>query len=200
MDNHDDEQIKQNIKDLLLYCAKLRPYMAFYNMQIKVCNATAHHILKNEVDIIIPKFHEGQKNKRGIFSAIISGFIGLAFKGISSFLHHKRHRALHKAVKAMSISTDTKRNKLMHLVNTLIMYRIYNAKTLENLVKTVHDLHNRQTLYKGLFAGQTLAAYEAYSQMHATHEIQHCVINTMLYLQMIKDKYIEIYNEFILQL
>ena len=34
---------------------------------------------------------------------IISGFIGLAFKGISSFLHNKRHKALHKAVKTMSI-------------------------------------------------------------------------------------------------
>ena len=34
---------------------------------------------------------------------IISDFIGLAFEGISSFLHHKRHKALHKAVKAMSV-------------------------------------------------------------------------------------------------
>ena len=59
-------------------------------MQIKLCNATAHHILKNEVDLILPKFYEGWKNKRGIFSAIITGFIGLTFKGISSFLHHKR--------------------------------------------------------------------------------------------------------------
>ena len=134
------------------------------------------------------------KNIRGIFSAVITGFIGLAFEGISSFLHHKRHKALHKAVKAISISTDTQRNKLMHLENTLVMYGIYNAKTLEHLVKTVHALHSRQTLYEGLFAGQTSAAYEAYLQMHDTHRIQHYVVNTMLYLQMIKDKYIEIYN------
>ena len=26
--------------------------MAFYKMQIKACNATVHHILKNEVDLI----------------------------------------------------------------------------------------------------------------------------------------------------
>ena len=32
LDDQDDEQIKQNIKDLLLYCVKLRPYMAFYKM------------------------------------------------------------------------------------------------------------------------------------------------------------------------
>ena len=91
------------------------------------------------------------------FSAIITGFIGLAFEGISNFLHQKSHKALHKAVKAMSISMDTQRNKLMHLEKTLVMYRIYNAETFENLVKTVHALHSRQTLYEGLFAGQTSA-------------------------------------------
>ena len=55
----------------------------------------------------------------------------------------------------MSISMDMQRNKLMHLENTLVMYGIYNAETLENLVKTVHALHNRQTLYESLFTGKT---------------------------------------------
>ena len=56
-------------------------------------------------------------------------------KGIPSFLHHKRHKTLHKAVKAMSISRDAQRNKLVHLENTLVMYRIYNAETSENFSK-----------------------------------------------------------------
>ena len=60
---------------------------------------------------------------------------------------------MHKAVKAMSVTTDMQRNKLMHLENTLVMYGIYNAKMLENLVRTVHALHSRQTLYKSLFTG-----------------------------------------------
>ena len=52
---------------------------------------------------------------------IISGFISLMFTGISSFLHNKRHKALHNAVKAMLMQTDIQRNKLMHLENTLVM-------------------------------------------------------------------------------
>ena len=36
LDDQDSEEIKQNIKDLLFYCNKLRPFMAFYKMQIKV--------------------------------------------------------------------------------------------------------------------------------------------------------------------
>ena len=51
LDDQDNDQIKENIKDLLLYCVKLRPYMTFYKMQIKAFNNTTHHILKNEVDV-----------------------------------------------------------------------------------------------------------------------------------------------------
>ena len=63
LDDQDNNQIKENIRDFLLYCAKLRPYMVFYKMQIKAHNNTAHHILKNEVDLILPKFPKGQKVK-----------------------------------------------------------------------------------------------------------------------------------------
>ena len=107
LDNQNNELIKQIIKDLLLYCAKLS--MAFYKMQFKACNITAHHILKNAVHLILPKFYEGQKSKRGILSALISGFIGLAFEGISSFLHHKIHNVLHKPGKSMSVLMDAQR-------------------------------------------------------------------------------------------
>ena len=166
LDDQNNDQVKENIRDLLPYCAKVRPYMAFYKMQINAHNKTAHHILKSKVDIILPKFPKGRKSKRGIFSAIISGFVGLAFKGISSFLHNGRHKALHKAVSAMSIKTDIQRNKLMHFEKTLVMYGVYNAETLERHVKTVHMLHSRQTMYESPFAGKTSAAYEYYSQMH----------------------------------
>ena len=50
--------------------------MVFYKMQINACNKTTHHILMNEVDIILTKFSKCRKNKRGKFSAIISGFVG----------------------------------------------------------------------------------------------------------------------------
>ena len=85
LDDDDNKQIKTNIKDLITYCVKLRPHIAFYKMQMNACNKTVHHILKNEVDIPLPKFPDGRKSKRGVFGAIISGFVGLAFEGISSF-------------------------------------------------------------------------------------------------------------------
>ena len=64
LDDQNNDQIKENIKDLLLYGAKLRPYMAFYKTQIKAHNNTAHHILQNEVNLILPKFPKTQNIKK----------------------------------------------------------------------------------------------------------------------------------------
>ena len=75
LDDNNNKEIKTHINDLVAYCIKRRPYMTFYNMQINACSKTAHHILKNEVDLILPKFSEGRKSERGIFSTIISGFV-----------------------------------------------------------------------------------------------------------------------------
>ena len=81
-----------------------------------------------------------QRNKRAIFVTIISGFLGLAFEGMSSFLHQTRHKALQKAVKLMSLTTDAQRNKLMHLESLLIMYGVYNVETLAKLVSNGKSL------------------------------------------------------------
>ena len=80
------------------------------------------------------------------------------------------------------------------------MYGVYNAESLEKLIKTVHTLHSRQSIYEKLFAGQITKAHEYYSQMQGDHGVQHYVINSMLYLRTIKDKYIELYKKFISQL
>ena len=100
----------------------------------------------------------------------------------------------------MSISTEAQRNKLMHLENSLIMYGVYNMETLENLVKTAHDLHSCQLLVEDLIAGQKVAAYEIYSNLQNAHGVQHYMMNVLLYLCTIKEKYIAVYNEFITQL
>ena len=53
--------------------------------------------------VILLKFPKIRKERRGIITSLISCFIGLAYEGISSFLHSRRHKAIHKAVKAWKI-------------------------------------------------------------------------------------------------
>ena len=52
-------------------------------MQIKVHNNTAHHILKNEVDLILPNFPKDERAKEEFLVQLFQCFIGLTFKGIS---------------------------------------------------------------------------------------------------------------------
>ena len=83
----------------------------------------------------------------------------------------------------------------------MVIYGVYNVETLEKkLIKTVHALHSRQSMYEKLFTGQITQTYEYYPQMHGDCGIQHYAINSMLYLRTIKRKYIEMYIEFISQL
>ena len=113
---------------------------------------TAHNILRNETNLMLPQVP--RKQKLGIITTIVSSFIGLAYEGIPSFLHHKCNKALHKAVKAMDSKTTIQHNKLIQLENSMHMYGIYNAKTLEQLIDAVHKIHNTTSSHKRIFAGQ----------------------------------------------
>ena len=129
------EEVKQHNLDLVTYCRKIGSHIQFYKHQINSLNETDHHILKNEVDLIFLQFPTNRKQKRGVFTSLITGFIGLSYEDISSFLHNRSHKALHKAVKAMETKINIQCNKLIHLEDSMIMYGVCSAETLEKLMK-----------------------------------------------------------------
>ena len=71
----------------------------------------------------------------------------------------------------MDNKTNIQHNKLMQLENSMLMYGVYNAETLENRTFYVHSLG-----------------------------LHHYSINSLLYLGTIQDKYIALYRELITQL
>ena len=85
-------------------------------------------------------------------SSVISN---LAFEGTSSFLHDKRHRALHNAVKVIEKRVDMQHNRVYHLEDTMIMYGKYNSDTLVDLFETVHKMHHVTTWKEKIFVGTT---------------------------------------------
>ena len=87
---------------------------------------TARNIIENEINLILPQIP--RKQKCGIITTLVSSFIGLTYEGISSFLHHKQNKALHKTVRAMDSKTTIQHNKLMQLENSMLMYGIYKQK------------------------------------------------------------------------
>ena len=139
------------------HCKRIAPYVEFYKKQIKYYNCTAYEILQNKVGLILPIFAIDKRPKRGIITTILgsiaSGVISLAYEGISSFPHRKRHKALHKAVKVTEKRTDMQCNMVYHLEETMIMYGTYNSDMLMDLIETVHKMHNFTTLRIKIFAG-----------------------------------------------
>ena len=97
---------KQFISYVIVYYRNIVPFMHYHIEQISSFNSTAHNILTNEILLILPKLPKIRKEKRGIIISLISGYIVLAFEGISSFLHNRRHKALHIAVRAMETKVN----------------------------------------------------------------------------------------------
>ena len=85
------------------HCKRIPPYIEVYKKQIGYYNCTAYEILQKKTGLILPTFTIDKRQKGDIIATVLgsiaSGVIGLAYEGISSFLHHKRHKAFHKAVK-----------------------------------------------------------------------------------------------------
>ena len=54
----------------------------------------------------------------------------------------------------MDSKTTIQCNKLMYLEDSMVMYGIYNAETLEKLINTVHYIHNITSPNEKLFMGQ----------------------------------------------
>ena len=93
-------KIPSTIKDMFnVYCKNIIPYMYLYKHQVEYYEKKVYDILEKDIGLILPKFENKETNehpkcqKRQIISALISGFMGLAFEGISRFysINEKKH-------------------------------------------------------------------------------------------------------------
>ena len=154
-------------------------------------NQTTHNILKNKIDLILPQFHTIRKEKRGIITSLILSFISLVYESISSFLHNRRHKALHETVEATETKVDIQHNRLIHLEDSVAMYGVYNTETLKKFIKTVNQIHNTITSNEKLFAGELSTAFTWYVKKKG---IPHYAINALLYLRTLREKYVKMYK------
>ena len=99
----------------------------------------------------------------------------------------------------MSNQDSIQCNRLMKLDNTMLMYGIYNAETLEKLINTVHEIHNVTPSHEKLFSGEHNPTIFRMLYMDALG-IQQYAINSLLFLRVVQDKYISLYRELITQL
>ena len=142
--------ILSTIKEMFkVYCKNIIPYMYSYKHQVEYYEKMVYEILGKDIGLILPKFANREKNvkskrqKRQTILALISGFIGLAYEGISSFLWHKKERALQQAMHTVNKKASIEQNRVFHLEDSMIMYGIYNVNTLEKLTQMAHKMNTR---------------------------------------------------------
>ena len=74
------------LAELKTYCNKIKPFVSHNSKLTKSYNDTVYNILRNEIRPLLPHI---SKKKHGLVNTLVSGFIGLAYEGISSFLQRK---------------------------------------------------------------------------------------------------------------
>ena len=99
----------------------------------------------------------------------------------------------------MNYEAEFQHKKLLKLDNAMLMYRIYNAETLEKLINTVQELHNVTSCHERLFAGEHNPVLFRILYTNAL-VIQQYAFNSLLFLRIVQDKYISLYKELITQL
>ena len=77
---------RKYLTELRTYCNKIKPFVSYYSKLINSFNKTAYNILENEIRPLLPYI---SRQKPGIITTLASGFIGLAYEGMSSFLQWK---------------------------------------------------------------------------------------------------------------
>ena len=175
------------LTELKTYCGKIKPFVSHYTNLIKLYNTTIYNILENEIKPLLPQL---SRQKCGIITTLVSGFIGLAYEEVSSFLQQKCENALQKAVLAMNSQAELQHNKLIKLDNTMLMYGIYNAETLEKLINTVQNIHSVTSSHEKLFAGEHNPTIFRLLYTNALG-MQQYASNSLLFLRVVQDKYIQ---------
>ena len=184
------------LSELKMYCDKIKPFVSYYSKLISFYNTIVHNILVKEIRPLLPQI---SKQKCGLITTLVSGFIGLAYEGISSFLQKKHNDALQKAMIGTNSEAEFQCSKLLKLDNTMLMYGIYNAETLEKLINTIKELHNVTSAHEKLFAGEH---YPSLFRIFYTNAlgVQQYAFNSLLFLRIVQDKYISLYKELVTQL
>ena len=79
---------KDYITELKTFGENIVPFIDFYKKQIASYNQMWYKIL-DEISLLLPNFPKTRQEKRGIITSLITGFIGLAYEEISSYLHNR---------------------------------------------------------------------------------------------------------------
>ena len=98
----------------------------------------------------------------------------------------------------MDKKVDMQHNRAYHLEDTMIMYGKNNSDTLMDLIETVHKMYNVTTWKEKMFVG-TMDKRLKHELTNSNNEFSYS-IDSMLFWTTIKEKYVRMYERFIVEL
>ena len=130
--------------------------MEIMNLMIqrqKIYNDTVYNYLEKELPSILPKFPD--RPKRGIFTFLTGGLIGMAVEGVKYFIHQRRMKAMRKAYEELSTKQNIQKNQLYQYKQDLLLYGKYSIGTTDEIIDGLNLLHNRTIQQDALFHNWT---------------------------------------------
>ena len=74
---------RKYLTELKTYCNKIKPFVSHYNKSITSYNTIFYNILETEIKPLLSQIF---RQKCGVITTLVSGFIGLAYERIASLL------------------------------------------------------------------------------------------------------------------
>ena len=79
----------KHLPSIRFFGSKIIPFIYYYKKQEDSYNQTVYDILTKEIPLILPTFKKNKKEKTGIITSLVTGFIGFAFEELSIHLHKR---------------------------------------------------------------------------------------------------------------
>ena len=91
--------------------------------------------------LLLPKFEETKRCKRGIIGILFKAIIGIALGNFSAFLRQRKSKALYKGLLAMRKQQDFHVNSLEYLEEVMTLHGTYSANSIDKIVDAINHLH-----------------------------------------------------------
>ena len=98
----------------------------------------------------------------------------------------------------MKEKTNLQHNRVYHLEDTMIMYGKYNSDALMDLIDTVHHVQNLTSWKEKMFVGKMTEWFK--KELAKSKNEYSYFVDTILFLTTVREKYVKMYERFIVEL
>ena len=92
-----------------------------FDVQYQPYNKTIHYIFLEEILLLLPKFEEPERYKRGTIGILFKAIVGIASEALLVFIRQRKGRALYKALLVMRRQQNFQVNRLEYLEEVMTL-------------------------------------------------------------------------------